>query len=480
MASFDNFFAPKTPLGANLSGLVTALYSGDPEGKRMEREAMMRQREEAAALKRAQTAQIQAKLDAEKAAQAQRAAAPLEIARGMFGGAPQGDAVMKYREAGGIAPPLTPNDDEGFAMPSAPMPRPQGYTPQAEEGLNRLMTAISASGMLPGKSTIENVYDATGKGQQQDIIRNALAGLVSTDQAKSLAPVMGALKGESMFSDNQGRVLDRATGGLNETGPQAVANVGKTKSEEVENQAQAARARREGVNVEVVADPSSPTGFKYVDRRNAVGMPAPLKGATSAKDALTPTTPNVTAGQRSNLEADDTLALISNARSLASDPRNFGLSGIARSTVQDAMEQGDALARTLGQQGTRAQQEIINLGSDVGIENFDPTLPQLDMMTNLLAFRMAKMNDPGGRVTDQDFRIAKSKITGGAILGNQKDFLARLDLFENTLRGNQGRTQTFLGGRGNSGQIKPAPSLIAPPGAAPPVIRYDAQGNRIN
>jgi hypothetical protein len=475
-----NFFSPQTQWGASLSGLIDSLYSPDAEAKRAEREAKMQRDQADRDLKNAQIADYKAKREAEAAKSRQEATAISDMVAAMFGGAPQGQAVMDYRNAGGVQPNTLPAvDDMGDPVgqpPTIPMDRPAGYTPEAEGSLNRVLTGFFGERGLGGKN-FEQAMKGSGQIQSQGFIDQIVRGL---QKPETVAAAYGAVDGKPVFNDNQGRVLNQYSGALNESGAQAVASVGATNAKAAEDRAQAERARREGVPpIERVLDPSSPSGFKYVLRKDAVGMPAPAApGATSAKDATIPTAPVITQVQKGDLDAAGTRAIITEARNLASDDRNFGFAGLVRETVQDAIQQGKALGRTLSMEGSKVQEDIARLGSDVGLQNFDPNLPQLDMMMNVLAFRMAKMNDPAGRVTDQDFKIAKNQIGGGGILSNQREFLSRLDLFERVLGQQQQIGQSFLNGRGRAGAITPA-APAAPVGPAPR-IQYDAQGNRLN
>jgi hypothetical protein len=471
-STFANMFAPSAPLGPSLTGLVDSLYSGDTPNKMAEREAMIAQRRAEAALKAAQMRKYEAEEQARSEARAQRAMAPLQIAESLFPG--RGAAVQDYRAAGGVVAPQPETAEMPGIIGGYPMDRPVGYTPQAEDALSRVLAMIPFSNALPGKTNAEQAMKASGELQNQNLISDVLASIRSPEQVSSAVAAAG---GKPLYDDTQGRVLNLRTGVNNETGPQAVANVGKTNAETTEKtahaglyRAQAGRASRDDAPLVQVPDQSSPTGFVWSTRGSAVGKGAPIAGAKSVVDSFLPkpTATNTTRAQASDQDAASTLDIIKTARSIAGDERNFGASGILRNTVQDLIQQGNALAITLGGAAADVQRDIAARGSDVGLENFDPTLPQLDMMTNILAFRMAKMNDPAGRVTDQDFRIAKNQIGGRGFFANQKEFLSRLDLFENMLKEQRGRDRAFLsGGRAPPPGAATADYNFTPPPAAP-------------
>lgn len=234
----QNFFKPMTAEGAALSNLVSSLYSPDAAGKRAERDALIAQRQQDAELKKAQIDKYRAETEAKNAARKSEATAMVDALAGLFGGAPQGQAVMDFRNAGGVQSPAVAgrpvNDDEGFAMPPEPMARPAGYTPQMEDLTNRLFAGTALSRALPGKTNFQQLVAGGAGMQNQNIVADVLAGL-QTPQAASSAVAAG--KGLPFFSESQGRVLDKYGGALNESGPQAVANVGATGAKTVADQA---------------------------------------------------------------------------------------------------------------------------------------------------------------------------------------------------------------------------------------------------
>lgn len=235
----QNLFSPQTQWGASLAGLVDSLYSGDGEGKRAERDAKIAQQQQDTALKAAKIADYKAKREAEASRGRAEAENISNVVAAASGGAPQGKAVMDYRNAGGVQPNPSPAiDDEGNDYPqppTIPMDRPTGYTPQAEASLNRVLTGIFGTKALGGKN-FEQAMKGSGEVQNQNMIADVVAGLTPRD---TVAGAVRAGKGGAMYQDHGGRVLDVTGGRLGESGPQAVASVNDTNKQAAERAARA-------------------------------------------------------------------------------------------------------------------------------------------------------------------------------------------------------------------------------------------------
>lgn len=215
-----------------------------------------------------------------------------------------------------------------------------------------------------------------------------------------------------------------------------------------------------------------PLDMSRVTTVSRIGQP------TGTNEDLGLTTGAQTALQKQGNEMAGFQAAISAARQVGQDERNFGPSGLLRSTVQDAVQAGQALGSTLSQEANNVQRDLVQTGSNVGLDHFDPNLSQLDMMENLLSYRLAKFNDPAGRVSDADFRAAKQSLGFGKALGNQADFMSRLDLLEQMLQGDQSRVNSSLGRTDPSGvgdMFQGGGSQqAAPQGGGSPIVRTDA------
>ena len=470
-----NLFSPQTQWGSSLQGLVSALYDPTASTQRAEREAKAERDRMDAELKRAQIDDYKAKREAEAAKRTEQSTMISRVVSDFMGGDPQGAAVMDYRKAGGVQPPVNEVDDEGFKYPMDPMPRPAGYTQQREVDLNRILMALQAERGLGGKS-FKSAAEGAESVQQQGY-RTALGGdpaLGPLDPVK-VSQAYFATKGGTPYSQEGGRVLSNVTGTLDETGRQAQASVAKTNAEVVKDRAIAARQGRDD---QPLVQVMTPTGPVWQPRGKAVGQPAVLAGAQKVADAMfEPTKPNVTAGQKELQGIEQLKGTIGQFRQAASDPRNFGIAGWLRQTAQDAIQQGNALAQTVGSRADGMVGEIVDLGHEVGVENFDKNLPLLDLYANVLAFQMASALRPGDRVTDKDFKTYRSMIGDAGALANREKALTNIQGIEGLLMNQERIVRNFLSGGRN------APAGAAPPAAAPAaprVIQYDAQGNRLN
>lgn len=227
MAS-PNFFSQNAPSGVALGNLVNSLYNNDTDGKRAERQAIANQKNTDARLKEVLISEHLAKKDAAANADAQRADATASLIANLFGGKPQGEAVTSYRNAGGMQNPSVagrpPMDDEGNSMPDEPMPRPAGYTPEAETALNTRLAAIDTSKLLPGKTNYAQMEQGLGHHQDQDIIAQALRGALTPQQQSDVA---GA-RSKPVYTQNAaGASLNQYTSEQDQSGALPQAHVGE-------------------------------------------------------------------------------------------------------------------------------------------------------------------------------------------------------------------------------------------------------------
>lgn len=164
---------------------------------------------------------------------------------------------------------------------------------------------------------------------------------------------------------------------------------------------------------------------------------------------------------------------IGRARTLADDPTAFGLTGYLRGTVQEAVQQGNALGQWLGQGQQEAQKELAAKGAPPQLlVEFDPRLPQLAGMRNLLAYQAAKIlsGQQGRDVSDKDYAAMKRLVGDDGMLSSQAGFRAALDQLDEL---------TGLSAARNKGLLPNAPGAANTTAAPPKRIRLDASGNPI-
>jgi hypothetical protein len=205
----------------------------------------------------------------------------------------------------------------------------------------------------------------------------------------------------------------------------------------------------------------------------ATQAPIPAGSQVSTAQIQTDAASNLTNSTRAGLEKQGIETgnfrdMIGMARSVAGDERSFGASGFLRGTVQDAIQQGNALAQTLGAQANKTQQAVVAGGHEIGLDNFDTDLSQIEMMENMLAYQLARFREPGGRLSDNDFRAAKKDVGLGGLLANQAKFMARLDLLEQVIGGVDQRATDTLGGTPEGGgDAKPTHRYVPGRGIVP-------------
>ncbi len=146
-----------------------------------------------------------------------------------------------------------------------------------------------------------------------------------------------------------------------------------------------------------------------------------------------PTPTTRTREQKTLVENQRTRGMIAVAREVGADNLNYGISGKIRGTVQDLIEQGDALGTTLGDFGRDIQQTIKVTKSDVSLTEFNTDLIAIQMLSHFIAFRIVEMTQPGSRVSNQDYAKAVERVGTKGPLANKKRFFASLDTLERLL-----------------------------------------------
>lgn len=199
------------------------------------------------------------------------------------------------------------------------------------------------------------------------------------------------------------------------------------------------------------------------------------------KDFATPTSATTTEGQKRSAELKKTSVLVDRYENLVrSNPGIVGAVGGIRSTIQNAIQSGNEVAQLLGGEAQSIVSELTAKaataapGTYPDPRNFDPNIDAAQFLRNVLAYRLAQMENPNGEVGVKAFERANQTL-GDSLLGNTQSVLARLA----ELRQTMGAEQTAI-------DALRAPSVApsaAPPQAAgtPPRqrLRFDANGNQI-
>lgn len=160
-------------------------------------------------------------------------------------------------------------------------------------------------------------------------------------------------------------------------------------------------------------------------------------------------------------------AAIGTAQSLrqmiADNGASQGMVGYIRGTgqnlIQSGTELGNLLGGTVSEVAQAAQAGLIDGG--LASEMFDPALPAIDMLGNMLAFQYAKAMT-GERLSNEMLRTARRSLGLDRPLSNQADSMVRLDTAIQQLE----QQQRFLNGAMTTGQIGTMGSVTVP-GATP-------------
>lgn len=298
-----------------------------------------------------------------------------------------------------------------------------GYSPEQA----RAAQALAWAGKNPEQFTGARLD--LGKISAQDAALEAVRQGGGIDAAN---PYLAVLQGKPVATvDIKGDTLFNPYGTLDQAlvpTPLGEARIGERKAAEVENYAQADSARSRGA----LADAKRTTpGLFYGNggMTGTQGMPT-IPGPRGL--VLVSSGDKTMDRQRwQTAEASlEVLDLINSIREVGQDERNYGLTGKLRGTFQNLAEQGDALAAQFGGEARRIRDEIRATGSDVNMEFFDPNLPVLEFMSNVLAYKQARALSGGGQLSNRDVADARKNIDPTSMMSSKRSYMATLDALE--------------------------------------------------
>ncbi|MBA9067986.1 hypothetical protein FHR71_001721 [Methylobacterium sp. RAS18] len=140
------------------------------------------------------------------------------------------------------------------------------------------------------------------------------------------------------------------------------------------------------------------------------------------------------------------------------DPSAIGTTGRVLGFGQDvaatAQEVTSLLSPRLQEMARQAEQGLIE--PDVLTRNFNPNIPQATLLENLLVAQLAKVNDPNGRLSNQQMEETRKALGGGGWFQNAQRTRASLD----------GIRQQIAAKRGMYRGLEPQAAAIGP-GATP-------------
>lgn len=153
---------------------------------------------------------------------------------------------------------------------------------------------------------------------------------------------------------------------------------------------------------------------------------------------------------------------------IAAAPASQGAVGWLRGTAQNVVQTGGELGQYFGGQIKTVTDAIATGAADASLAGaFDPQIPAIEMMANLLAFQYAKTTT-GERLSNEMLRQAKAALGLEGLTANQASSLARIDM---AIKQMESQEQILRDIRTNGvGAGQPAPVGAAPvpmTGAAP-------------
>jgi hypothetical protein len=162
---------------------------------------------------------------------------------------------------------------------------------------------------------------------------------------------------------------------------------------------------------------------------------------------------------------------------IATSPASQGVVGWMRGTAQNLVQTGGELGQFFGGQMASVSEAIKNGTADVGLAGaFDPNIPAIEMMANLLAFQYAKTTT-GERLSNEMLKNAKAALGLEGLDANQANSLARINQAISRIEAQQGILTKARGGGtaaiSGAASAPPAASPVAPSGR----LRFDANGN---
>lgn len=173
---------------------------------------------------------------------------------------------------------------------------------------------------------------------------------------------------------------------------------------------------------------------------------------------------------------------------IAQSPASQGIVGWMRGTAQNIVQSGGEVGQYFGGQMAEVDKAINSGLADAGLaEAFDPNIPAIEMMANLLAFQYAKTTT-GERLSNEMLRNAKAALGLEGLTANQASSLTRLDRAISLIEDNE-----RILNRARTGGVQsissPAPagaptsgmpaSPQAPVQATPTVRRYNPATGKI-
>lgn len=329
-------------------------------------------------------------------------------------------------------------------------------------------TTLSTNALDNKTRAITGLFGPMSQGQVRPAVPDEFMSAIGLPGADAVA---GAPKPLSTDEVEGQQLLEAIAGG--QYGPTDAATAAKSDVpvEQIvgESGAPVFATRADAVGRQPYINPGSAPAQKFVtyktpDGRTGTAVANPVDGSLLDQASREPLPPGtitgevtdtgggaLTTGAQGDIErqAFALTGALSTTDKLAdlvrTSPSSQGIVGRLRGTAQDVIQTGDELGQAFGGTLADVQNSVASGLTDAGLAQqfFDPNIPAIEMLTNMLAWQYAK-SVTGDRVSNDAFRSAKMAVGGDGWLSNQADTLARLDAFRKILEENGGRMLPLL------------------------------------
>ncbi|MGN6451334.1 MAG: hypothetical protein ACTHLK_22620 [Brucella intermedia] len=195
------------------------------------------------------------------------------------------------------------------------------------------------------------------------------------------------------------------------------------------------------------------TGEVLPDSAQVFDMPRP-QGSAEDVGLSKPVTSNIQKQLVDINVAKDTAVQLRDL--IQKSPASQGIVGWLRGTAQNVMQAGGEVGQYFGGNVADIQKRIADGLEDASLGGaFDPNIPAIEMMANLLAFQYAKTTT-GERLSNEMLKASRQALGLEGLTGNQASSIARLNQAIKSIE----RQEGILRGALNSGGV---PSVPAPP-----------------
>lgn len=193
-------------------------------------------------------------------------------------------------------------------------------------------------------------------------------------------------------------------------------------------------------------------------------------GGSGADIGLTTATTNQLQGQE--LAQAQFGSLLDLAQNLAeTSPDSFGFSGEIRRVGRDVQGIVGAATELMGEAGGAEAQRIVQdaaQNADPGVQQAllfaDPNLDQIDVLETMLAYQLAKAQNPDGRISNEDFFQARQNVKLRGWLQTPDRVISRISGLRQSIGALQGATDAVTQGNTPLSGYRTGPNA---PAAAP-------------